>query len=56
MTSPAGEPSRPVRCAIYTRKSTTEGLDTDFNTLDVELTRFRRQSRYAAAPAACCRS
>jgi len=23
-----------VRCAIYTRKSTTEGLDSDFNTLD----------------------
>ena len=24
----------PVRCAIYTRKSTDEGLDKDFNTLD----------------------
>ena len=26
--------SGPVRCAIYTRKSTNEGLDQDFNTLD----------------------
>ena len=24
------------RCAIYTRKSTTEGLDSDFNTLDAQ--------------------
>ena len=24
----------PVRCAIYTRKSTDEGLDRDFNSLD----------------------
>ena len=29
-------PSGPVRCAIYTRKSTTEGLDSDFNTLDAQ--------------------
>jgi len=28
--------SRPVRCAIYTRKSTTEGLDSDFSTLDAQ--------------------
>jgi site-specific DNA recombinase len=26
--------SKPVRCGIYTRKSTEEGLDQDFNTLD----------------------
>ncbi len=26
----------PVRCAIYTRKSTSEGLDMDFNTLDAQ--------------------
>jgi len=26
----------PVRCAIYTRKSTSEGLDNDFNTLDAQ--------------------
>ncbi len=25
-----------LRCAIYTRKSTTEGLDSDFNTLDAQ--------------------
>ena len=24
------------RCAIYTRKSTNEGLDQDFNTLDAQ--------------------
>ncbi len=29
-------PAKPVRCAIYTRKSTTEGLDSDFNTLDAQ--------------------
>ena len=29
-------PSRPVRCAIYTRKSTEEGLDQDFNSLDAQ--------------------
>ena len=29
-------PPGPVRCAIYTRKSTTEGLDSDFNTLDAQ--------------------
>src|SRR5262245_45665970 len=26
--------SEPVRCAVYTRKSTDEGLDRDFNSLD----------------------
>src|SRR5712692_8090290 len=26
----------PVRCAIYTRKSTEEGLDQDFNSLDAQ--------------------
>ena len=25
-----------IRCAIYTRKSTNEGLDKDFNTLDAQ--------------------
>ena len=25
-----------VRCAIYTRKSTEEGLDQDFNSLDAQ--------------------
>ena len=27
---------RAVRCAIYTRKSTEEGLQQDFNTLDAQ--------------------
>src|ERR1044072_4004748 len=27
---------RTVRCAIYTRKSTDEGLDQDFNSLDAQ--------------------
>ena len=27
---------KPVRCAIYTRKSTEEGLAMDFNTLDAQ--------------------
>jgi site-specific DNA recombinase len=27
---------RSVRCAIYTRKSTEEGLDQDFNSLDAQ--------------------
>ena len=29
-------PSKRVRCAIYTRKSTDEGLDQDFNSLDAQ--------------------
>jgi len=29
-------PAKIIRCAIYTRKSTTEGLDSDFNTLDAQ--------------------
>ena len=28
--------SKPTRCAIYTRKSTSEGLSADFNTLDAK--------------------
>lgn len=34
-TSIAG-PARKVRCAVYTRKSTDEGLDMDFNSLDAQ--------------------
>ena len=30
------EPVKPVRCAIYTRKSTEHGLDQDFNSLDAQ--------------------
>src|SRR5229473_4313289 len=36
---PAGaepEPPRPLRCAIYTRKSTEEGLTQEFNTLEAQ--------------------
>ncbi len=29
-------PKKPVRCAIYTRKSSDEGLDQDFNSLDAQ--------------------
>jgi len=29
-------PAATVRCAIYSRKSTSEGLDSDFNTLDAQ--------------------
>ena len=28
--------TRTLNCAIYTRKSTEEGLDRDFNTLDAQ--------------------
>ncbi|MGD0113441.1 MAG: recombinase family protein [Armatimonadota bacterium] len=33
---PEGAPVPRVRCAIYTRKSTDEGLDSDFNSLDAQ--------------------
>src|SRR5262249_17480046 len=39
MTNPRktkAAPAAPVRCAIYTRKSTEEGLDQDFNSLDAQ--------------------
>lgn len=32
----AGQKPKAVRCAIYTRKSTEEGLDMDFNSLDAQ--------------------
>lgn len=35
MSKKNGRP-KPVRCAIYTRKSTEEGLDMDFNSLDAQ--------------------
>ena len=34
--APAPGPARVVRCAIYTRKSTDEGLDQEFNSLDAQ--------------------
>ncbi len=32
----SGKQQRPLQCAIYTRKSTEEGLDQEFNTLDAQ--------------------
>jgi site-specific DNA recombinase len=32
----AGSPSKPLRCAIYTRKSTEHGLELEFNSLDAQ--------------------
>jgi hypothetical protein len=40
-------PSR-LRCAIYTRKSTEEGLDQEFNSLDAQ-----REAAQSAARAGC---
>jgi ribosomal protein S18 acetylase RimI-like enzyme len=36
MRDPRDAASGPTRCAIYTRKSTEEGLDQDFNSLDAQ--------------------
>jgi site-specific DNA recombinase len=36
LRKPKSLPTAPVRCAIYTRKSTEEGLDQDFNSLDAQ--------------------
>jgi site-specific DNA recombinase len=35
-TSSATPPPKSLRCAIYTRKSTEEGLNQDFNSLDAQ--------------------
>jgi site-specific DNA recombinase len=35
-TAQAPSPARKVRCAIYTRKSTEEGLEMEFNSLDAQ--------------------
>src|SRR5262245_32747300 len=34
--SPTMKPAKPVRCAIYTRVSTDQGLEQDFNSLDAQ--------------------
>ncbi len=45
-----------IRCAIYTRKSTEEGLEQDFNTLDaqreaaVSFIRSQRHEGWIAVP------
>ena len=36
MASTSNETPKPARCAIYTRKSTEEGLNQDFNSLDAQ--------------------
>ena len=36
MSAKPAPPARPVRCAIYTRKSTEEGLEKEFNSLDAQ--------------------
>ena len=36
MTPHTPAPTRPVRCAVYTRKSTEEGLEQEFNSLDAQ--------------------
>src|SRR5213082_2817572 len=36
MTDSAAAPKRSLRCGIYTRKSTEEGLDQEFNSLDAQ--------------------
>ncbi len=36
MNADRSSASPDIRCAIYTRKSTDEGLDSDFNTLDAQ--------------------
>ena len=33
---PEGKPIRKLRCAVYTRKSTEEGLEQEFNSLDAQ--------------------
>jgi len=36
MKSPKSAPAKSIRCAVYTRKSTEEGLEKEFNTLDAQ--------------------
>ena len=36
MTNPVKTNPGAIRCAIYTRKSTEEGLEQEFNTLDAQ--------------------
>ena len=42
-------PARTVRCAVYTRKSTEEGLDQDFNSLDAQRESARAYIKSQAA-------
>ena len=36
MTQQSNTEANPIRCAIYTRKSTSDGLDQEFSTLDAQ--------------------
>ena len=36
METPSSRERRTIRCAIYTRKSSEEGLDQEFNSLDAQ--------------------
>jgi site-specific DNA recombinase len=38
--------TKKARCAIYTRKSSEEGLEQAFNSLDAQAPLFRRFSRF----------
>ncbi len=46
-----GTPLKPVRCAIYTRKSTEEGLNQDFNSLDAQRERSQAGEGWLLLPA-----
>src|SRR5258706_3444740 len=52
----AREEVKPIRCAIYTRKSTEEGLDQEFNSLDAQrecaeaYIQSQRHERWVALP------
>lgn len=43
----------PIRCAIYTRKSTEEGLEQAFNSLDAQRERVLPISPASATKAGC---
>ncbi len=55
-TKAANPKPKPVRCAIYTRKSSEEGLDQDFNSLDAQreaaeaYVESQRHDRWVALP------
>ena len=55
-TKAANPKPEPIRCAIYTRKSSEEGLDQDFNSLDAQreaaeaYVESQRHDRWVALP------
>jgi hypothetical protein len=50
------EVKRKVRCAVYTRKSSEEGLEQSFNSLDAQRARPARPTSTASAMKAGSRS